>query len=178
MIDLGFGKLFIVGAVTLVVVGPERLPAVARMAGKLYGRASSYLRQLKDEIEHHESAQIIDAAKQEIGSVGRTLADDIAEAEQDFSAAIAEANAAMRDAHAEADIGGERRGPPHNELVEVSNPAFAGRVRRHQLRREPKPSSATRGFRLRRIRRERPLYRPLPVAVAKPRGPEGIWKIA
>lgn len=178
MIDLGLGKLFIVGAVAMVVVGPERLPAVARMAGKLYGRASGYLRQLKDEIDRHEAVQTLDGAKQELNGLGRTLADDIAEAEQDFSTAIAEANAAMREADAEEGAHDGLRSMPGDANAALSNPAFAGRVRRHQLRREPKPSSAERGFRLRRIRRERPLYRPMPAVLSKPRGPEGIWKIA
>lgn len=178
MIDLGFGKLFLVAAVTLIVVGPERMPAMARLAGKLYGRASSYLRQLKEEVEGHESMKALVSTKQDIVGAGRTLADDIAEAEQDFSAAIAEANAALRDVGSGSDTLEERRGLFSDEASLPSNPAFAGRVKRLQLRREPKPSSAMRGFRLRRIRRDRPLQRPKQIMIDRPRGPEGIWKIA
>ena len=50
MIDLGLSKLAIIGAVALVVIGPEKLPKVARMAGTLYGRAQRYLHQVKSEV--------------------------------------------------------------------------------------------------------------------------------
>ena len=50
MIDLGLTKLAVIGAVALVVIGPEKLPKVARMAGTLYGRAQRYLHQVKSEV--------------------------------------------------------------------------------------------------------------------------------
>lgn len=50
MIDLGLSKLAIIGVVALVVIGPERLPKVARMAGSLYGRAQRYISQVKSEV--------------------------------------------------------------------------------------------------------------------------------
>jgi sec-independent protein translocase protein TatB len=50
MIDLGLTKLAIIGAVALVVIGPEKLPKVARMAGTLYGRAQRYLHEVKSEV--------------------------------------------------------------------------------------------------------------------------------
>jgi sec-independent protein translocase protein TatB len=50
MIDLGLTKLAIIGAVALVVIGPEKLPKVARMAGTLYGRAQRYLNDVKSEV--------------------------------------------------------------------------------------------------------------------------------
>lgn len=71
MIDLGLSKLAIIGVVALIVIGPEKLPRVARMAGTLYGRAQRYLHNVKSEVsreieleelrnlhkEVHESAQ-------------------------------------------------------------------------------------------------------------------------
>ena len=50
MIDLGLSKLAIIGVVALVVIGPEKLPKVARMAGTLYGRAQRYLQEVKSEV--------------------------------------------------------------------------------------------------------------------------------
>jgi sec-independent protein translocase protein TatB len=50
MIDLGLTKLAVIGAVALVVIGPEKLPKVARMAGTLYGRAQRYLHDVKAEV--------------------------------------------------------------------------------------------------------------------------------
>ena len=49
MIDLGLSKIAIIGVVALIVIGPQKLPKVARMAGTLYGRAQRYLHDVKSE---------------------------------------------------------------------------------------------------------------------------------
>jgi len=50
MIDLGLAKLAMIGAVALIVIGPEKLPKVARMAGTLLGRAQRYMNSVKAEV--------------------------------------------------------------------------------------------------------------------------------
>jgi sec-independent protein translocase protein TatB len=50
MIDIGLSKLALIGVVALVVIGPERLPKVARMAGSLFGRAQRYINEVKTEV--------------------------------------------------------------------------------------------------------------------------------
>lgn len=50
MIDLGISKLALIGAVALVVIGPERLPKVARTVGALVGRAQRYINDVKAEV--------------------------------------------------------------------------------------------------------------------------------
>ncbi len=50
MLDLGLSKLAIIGVVALVVIGPEKLPRVARMAGTLLGRAQRYVNDVKAEV--------------------------------------------------------------------------------------------------------------------------------
>ena len=42
MIDLGISKLALIGAVALIVIGPEKLPRVARTMGMLLGKARAY----------------------------------------------------------------------------------------------------------------------------------------
>ena len=83
MIDLGLSKIAIIGVVALIVIGPEKLPKVARMAGTLYGRAQRYLHDVKSEVsreieldelrnlhkEVHESAQSFkDEVEQSVSS--------------------------------------------------------------------------------------------------------------
>lgn len=50
MIDLGISKLALIGVVALIVIGPEKLPRVARMAGSLLGRAQRYINEVKSEV--------------------------------------------------------------------------------------------------------------------------------
>jgi sec-independent protein translocase protein TatB len=58
MIDLGLTKFAAIGVVALVVIGPEKLPKVARMTGTLYGRAQRFLNEVKSEVTRVELAAI------------------------------------------------------------------------------------------------------------------------
>ena len=51
MFDFGFSELIVIGIVLLVVVGPERLPKVARTAGHLLGRVQRYVSDVKSDIQ-------------------------------------------------------------------------------------------------------------------------------
>lgn len=50
MFDFSFGEIAVIGAVALVVLGPERLPKVARTAGEWIGKAQRYVAQVKSDI--------------------------------------------------------------------------------------------------------------------------------
>jgi sec-independent protein translocase protein TatB len=50
MFDIGFSELLVIGVVALIVIGPERLPKVARTAGHLYGRMQRYVTTVKADI--------------------------------------------------------------------------------------------------------------------------------
>lgn len=52
MFDIGFTELMVIGVVALIVIGPERLPKVARTAGHLYGRLQRYVSSVKSDISH------------------------------------------------------------------------------------------------------------------------------
>lgn len=50
MFDIGFSELVVIGVVALIVIGPERLPKVARTAGHLLGRFQRYAASVKSDI--------------------------------------------------------------------------------------------------------------------------------
>lgn len=52
MFDIGFTELIVIGVVALIVIGPERLPRVARAAGHLYGRMQRYVSTVKADISN------------------------------------------------------------------------------------------------------------------------------
>ncbi|WP_373506880.1 Sec-independent protein translocase protein TatB [Thiocapsa sp.] len=56
MFDIGFWELVVIGVVALVVIGPERLPKVARIAGLWLGRARRTLASVQDEIRRELKA--------------------------------------------------------------------------------------------------------------------------
>jgi len=59
MFDIGFSELLLVGLVALLVLGPERLPVAARMAGLWIGRLKRSFNTLKTEVEREIGADEI-----------------------------------------------------------------------------------------------------------------------
>jgi sec-independent protein translocase protein TatB len=91
MIDLGLSKLAVIGVVALVVIGPERLPKVARMAGTLFGRAQRYINDVKAEvsreIEIEELRQMQKEMQSAASDVEQTIAKNLSEVESGVTAA-------------------------------------------------------------------------------------------
>lgn len=73
MFDFGFSELMVIGAVALVVLGPERLPTVARTAGEWLGKAQRLVQQVKSDIEREAELSELKKIQQEAKSV----ADDV-----------------------------------------------------------------------------------------------------
>lgn len=103
MIDLGLTKIALIGAVALVVIGPEKLPAVARMAGTLWGRAQRYISNVKAEV--NREMQMEELNKMQSGfmnatsKINQTLNQSLSEVQQSFT----EAGESLTEAMAEAD---------------------------------------------------------------------------
>ena len=99
MFDIGFSEMLVIAIVALVVIGPERLPKVARTAGHLLGRLQRYVSDVKSDInremqleelkklqsEIRESAHSVEhslktemqAARQALDQIPATIANDI-----------------------------------------------------------------------------------------------------
>ena len=73
MFDFGFFKLFLLFVVALVVIGPERLPRVARTAGALYGRLQRYVAQVKSDVRREMEAADLHNVKTEFESAARAF---------------------------------------------------------------------------------------------------------
>lgn len=104
MFDIAFSELALIGVVALVVIGPERLPRVARAAGHLLGRAQRYVSDVKADINREmqlddlkkmqqqldESArQMMSAASQEMQAVESSLQQTAREALDEEHAQLA-----------------------------------------------------------------------------------------
>jgi sec-independent protein translocase protein TatB len=73
MFDMGFTELMLIGIVALVVIGPERLPGVARTAGKYVGRLKRFMTTVKADVEQElradELRQILSDQQSELDSL-------------------------------------------------------------------------------------------------------------
>ncbi len=50
MFDIGFWEFALIGVITLIVVGPERMPAIARKAGQYAGKAKKFIAKIQEDI--------------------------------------------------------------------------------------------------------------------------------
>ncbi len=94
MIDLGLSKLAIIGVVALVVIGPEKLPKVARMAGSLYGRAQRYLHEVKSEVSREIELDDLRNLKKEVEDTAYSIRSDV---EASVQESIDDVESAWRD---------------------------------------------------------------------------------
>jgi sec-independent protein translocase protein TatB len=73
MLDLGLTKMALIGVVALVVLGPERLPRVARTAGALFGRAQRYINDVKAEVTREIELDELRSMKTEFESAAQNV---------------------------------------------------------------------------------------------------------
>ena len=90
MIDLGVSKLALIAVVALVVVGPERLPKIARMAGNLFGRAQRYMADIKSEVNRQMEVEEFKKFREESASA-------LKEVENSINSTVQEANTNLSD---------------------------------------------------------------------------------
>ncbi len=83
MIDIGISKMALIGAVALVVIGPEKLPRVARTVGTLLGKAQRYVSDVKAEVnrsmdldELKKMKETVEVAAHEVHNSIQTSASD------------------------------------------------------------------------------------------------------
>ncbi|MFM2068928.1 MAG: hypothetical protein RLZZ584_3837 [Pseudomonadota bacterium] len=94
MLDIGFSKLLIVGGIALVVIGPERLPRLARMAGTMLGRAQRYVADVKAEVNRSIEVEELNRMKREFETGARDVENSI---QRDLDAATSDVNHALYD---------------------------------------------------------------------------------
>ncbi|BAL23104.1 Sec-independent protein translocase protein TatB [Azoarcus sp. KH32C] len=73
MFDLGFSEIVVIAVVTLIVVGPERLPKVARTVGHLLGRFQRYVSDVKSDIQREMQLEELKKLQQQVEQQAREL---------------------------------------------------------------------------------------------------------
>lgn len=90
MFDIAFSELIVIGIVALIVIGPDKLPKIARTAGHLLGRAQRYVSDIKSDIDRELQLQDLKKLQDEISQhtqhgqstpykVGQVIRHDVAQ---------------------------------------------------------------------------------------------------
>src|SRR5690349_9759607 len=99
MFDIGFSELLVIGVVALIVIGPERLPRVARTLGHLAGRLQRYVADVKAdinrEVELDELRNMRDSMRDAASSFQNSVNEEISKASAEVSKVEGELNSAV-----------------------------------------------------------------------------------
>lgn len=93
MIDLGISKIALIGAVALIVIGPEKLPRVARTVGMLLGKAQRYVNDVKQEVSRSMELDEFKKMKETMEGAARDVENSIKTHTSDFEKSWSEATA-------------------------------------------------------------------------------------
>ena len=90
MFDIGMSEMVVILVVALIVIGPERLPKVARTLGHLWGRGRRYVNSVKADIERdmviEEYRQLTEKVQREAAEAQQALAGGLGSAEKTVEA--------------------------------------------------------------------------------------------
>lgn len=89
MFDIGFSEILIIAVVALIVIGPERLPKVARTLGHLFGRLQRYVSQVKSDINREMELDELRQLQSSVQDAARSL-------EQSFQSEVRQAEEGLR----------------------------------------------------------------------------------
>ena len=131
MFDIGFSELMLIALVALVVIGPERLPRVARTMGHLFGRLQRYVNEVKADINREMELEELRKFKSEFEQAAQSmethLKEEMHHAEASVNELAAQASLRPEIEKTEAELAAlshEAAGDPHAAAAEpLSVPA-------------------------------------------------------
>lgn len=114
MIDFGFDKIALIGAVALIVIGPEKLPKVARTIGHLLGKAQRYVADVKAEVNRSIELDELKKMKTQFEDAARNVESEVSQATKSFENEWQSATAGLENGGASTDAayGAELLAPP------------------------------------------------------------------
>src|SRR5215471_2257686 len=89
MFDVGFSEIVVIAVVALIVIGPERLPKVARTLGHMFGRLQRYVNEVKADINREMELDELRKLQSQVQSAARDI-------ETSVTSAVSQAEAGVR----------------------------------------------------------------------------------
>jgi sec-independent protein translocase protein TatB len=77
MFDISFSELLVIAVVALIVIGPQRLPAVARTLGHLFGRMQRYVNDVKSDISREMELDELRKMQSSMEDTARSMRDSV-----------------------------------------------------------------------------------------------------
>src|SRR5690606_23521781 len=98
MFDVSFSELMLIGVSALIVIGPERLPKVARTIGHLVGRAQRYVSDVKSDIQREMDLEELNSLKGQMEAAARSVKSSMQSASDSLREPLEDARKALTEA--------------------------------------------------------------------------------
>jgi sec-independent protein translocase protein TatB len=109
MFDIGFSELLVIAIVALIVIGPQRLPTVARTLGHLFGRMQRYVNDVKADISREMELDELKKLQSSMEDTARSMRDSL---DKEVSETTGELNKVAQSAQVEPDPFADPPSPP------------------------------------------------------------------
>ena len=134
MIDFGFDKIALIGAVALIVIGPEKLPRVARTVGTLMGKARRYVADVKAEVNRTIELEELQKMKAQFETAARDVEQTVSREDNDAQPYVGSAFNDMQNA-----ISGNPSGDSAGAIWQPPPPQYKRPNKHWRLKRSALP---------------------------------------
>ncbi len=111
MFDIGISEILVIGVVALIVIGPERLPKVARTLGHMFGRLQRYVNEVKADINREMELDELRKLQSQVQSAARDIEQSVSKAAHDMESGVRSVEAQLNEAAAGATSGAPADAP-------------------------------------------------------------------
>ena len=149
MFDIAFSEIIVIAVVALVVIGPERLPKVARTLGHMFGRLQRYVNDVKADINRELELDELRKLQGEVQTAARDLESSMTSAAREVESGVRSVetqlneagnpSAAGPDAVPEAEVGASAPAPAVVSTTTTSSPSPASAAPGEQPRQGALP---------------------------------------
>ena len=102
MFDIGFSEIVVIGLVALIVIGPERLPKVARTLGHMFGRLQRYVNEVKADINREIELDELRKLQAQVQSAARDIEQSVTQAAREVETGVRSVETQLNEAAASA----------------------------------------------------------------------------
>jgi sec-independent protein translocase protein TatB len=120
MFDIGFPEIVVIAVVALVVIGPERLPKVARTLGHMFGRLQRYVNEVKADINREMELDELRKLQSQVQSAARDIEQSMTSAAHEMESGVRSVESQLNEAATAA--------PAKDASQPQASPAAGGRT--------------------------------------------------
>jgi sec-independent protein translocase protein TatB len=123
MFDIAFSELLVIAVIALLVIGPEKLPKVARTAGHLFGRLQRYVNDVKADIQREIELDELRKLRSQFEDAARSVEESVGEVDKQMRAVGDDLNRSIGDPAGGGSAATETTSTPEPALPPPGNPA-------------------------------------------------------